>query len=113
VAAFLPLGARRILTLAAPVLGIIVLFATPIGAESVVTVAGQPLTVLRLDGLAFPFALIFLIAALLNAIYALHQDDRLQDGAGMVYAGAAVGAALAGDLVTLFLYWELTAISSV
>lgn len=113
VTALLPLGARRFVTIAAPVLGIIVLLATPLGAQSVVTVAGLPLTILRLDGLAYPFALIFLIAALLNAIYALHQDDRLQDGAGMVYAGAAIGAALAGDLVTLFLYWELTAISSV
>jgi multicomponent Na+:H+ antiporter subunit D len=68
---------------------------------------------LRLDALAFPFALIFLIASVLNAIYALHQDDRLQDAAALVYGGAAIGAVLAGDLATLFIYWELTAVSSV
>ena len=31
----------------------------------------------------------------------------------MLYAGSALGAVFAGDLVTLFVYWELTAISSV
>ncbi|MEZ5818309.1 MAG: Na(+)/H(+) antiporter subunit D [Hyphomicrobiaceae bacterium] len=113
VAALLPHSLRRALTLAAPASGIAVLLSTPIGSQSVVTFAGLPLTILRLDALAFPFALIFLIAALLGAIYALHQDDRLQDASAMVYAGAAIGATLAGDLATLFIYWELTAISSV
>ncbi|MGE0766090.1 MAG: Na(+)/H(+) antiporter subunit D [Hyphomicrobiaceae bacterium] len=113
IAAFLPQRARQALTLAAPAAGIAVLFSTQIGAESFVTVAGLPLTILRLDALAYPFALIFLIACVFNAIYALHQDDRLQDSAAMVYGGAAIGATLAGDFVTLFLYWELTAISSV
>lgn len=113
VAAMLPWRARRILSIAAPAFGIAILLVTPLGSESVATVAGVPLTILRLDALAFPFALIFLIAALLNAIYALHQDDWRQDAAGMIYAGAAIGAALAGDLATLFIYWELTALSSV
>jgi multicomponent Na+:H+ antiporter subunit D len=113
IAACLPLRARQALTLAAPAAGIAVLFSTPIGSESIVTLAGVPLTILRLDSLAYPFALIFLIASVLNAIYALHQDDRLQDASAMVYAGAAIGATLAGDFVTLFFYWELTAISSV
>ena len=33
--------------------------------------------------------------------------------AGLVYAGAAIGGAFAGDLITLFVYWEGTAIASV
>ncbi|MCB1921876.1 MAG: Na(+)/H(+) antiporter subunit D, partial [Candidatus Competibacteraceae bacterium] len=59
------------------------------------------------------FALIFLIASWLGVIYALHLRDTVQDVAALIYAGAAIGAVLAGDLVTLFIYWELTAISSV
>jgi len=31
----------------------------------------------------------------------------------MAYAGAAIGAVFAGDLITLFVYWELTALTSV
>ncbi len=109
----LPRALRQMVALAAPALGIAVLIATPMGTHSAIEISGLTLTFLRLDGLAFPFTLIFLIAALLNGIYALHQDDRLQDCMAMIYAGAAIGAVLAGDLATLFIYWELTAISSV
>ena len=109
----LPRFSRRALTLAAPAAGIAVLLSTPIGASVVVPFAGLELTILRLDALAFPFALIFLIAALLNSIYALHQDDRLHDAMALVYGGAAIGGTLAGDLATLFIYWEITALSSV
>jgi multicomponent Na+:H+ antiporter subunit D len=33
--------------------------------------------------------------------------------AAMIYVGSAVGAVFAGDLITLFVYWEITAVSSV
>ncbi len=112
-AAFLPHRARQALTLLAPLAGFALLIATPIGAHAAVTISGFELTLLRLDKLSFVFALIFLLASALAALYALHEDSRLHDASAMIYAGAAIGAALAGDLVTLFVYWELTAISSV
>ena len=49
----------------------------------------------------------------MSTLYALHVTDTKQHIAGLVYAGAAIVAALAGDLVTLFVAWELTALSSV
>ena len=33
--------------------------------------------------------------------------------AGLIYAGSALGAVFAGDLVTLFIFWEGIAIASV
>ncbi|MDZ7790267.1 MAG: Na(+)/H(+) antiporter subunit D [Xanthomonadales bacterium] len=74
---------------------------------------GYALTPLRLDGLSFVFALIFLIAAFLTGLFMLSNRSRLEPAATLVYAGAAVAAALAGDLLTLFLYWEATALASV
>ena len=112
-ACLLPRVGRQLLTLGTPVAGLLLLIATPMGALTTLPIFGYDLTLLRLDGLAFPFGIIFLIAAFLNAIFALHQDDRLQDSAVMIYGGAAIGAVLAGDLASLFIYWELTAVSSV
>ncbi|MFM1816196.1 MAG: hypothetical protein RLZ98_2891 [Pseudomonadota bacterium] len=112
-AAALPRGIRQAITLLAPLAGAYVLTNTPLDSQAVVSVAGFDLTLLRLDKLSFIFALIFLIASALASLYALHQNSRLHDSAALVYAGAAIGAALAGDLVTLFIFWELTAISSV
>jgi multicomponent Na+:H+ antiporter subunit D len=71
------------------------------------------LTVVRIDKLSFVFGVIFHIAAFLSVIYALHVKEALEHVAAMVYVGAAIGALFAGDLITLFVYWELTALSSV
>ena len=37
----------------------------------------------------------------------------MQHVAGLIYAGGALGAVFAGDLVTLFIFWEIIAIASV
>src|SRR5690606_33218650 len=63
--------------------------------------------------LSFIFGLAFIIAAGLFGVYSLHRRDPAQDSTAMIYAGAAVTAVFVGDLVSLFIAWELTAISSV
>ena len=67
----------------------------------------------RVDGLSLVFGYIFYIAALLSIVYAYHIRDTVQQVAALVYAGSALGGVFAGDLITLFVYWEGTAISSV
>jgi len=68
---------------------------------------------MRVDKLSLLFGYLFHIAALMAAIYALHIRDTVQQVAGLIYAGSALGAVFAGDLITLFIFWEILAISSV
>ncbi len=86
---------------------------TPSGEYGQIELFGQSLVLVRIDSLSRIFGVIFHIAAIVSAIYALHLKDAKQHVAGMVYAGGAIGACCAGDLITLFFFWELTAISSV
>ncbi|MPY69244.1 MAG: Na(+)/H(+) antiporter subunit D [Alphaproteobacteria bacterium] len=74
---------------------------------------GYRLAPVRVDQLSLIFGYIFHIAAALSIVYAFHIRDAVQQVAGLVYAGAAIGGAFAGDLITLFVYWEGTAVSSV
>jgi multicomponent Na+:H+ antiporter subunit D len=74
---------------------------------------GQSLVAVRVDKLSLVFGYIFHLAAFICAIYSYHLKDPVQHVAGMTYAGAAIGAAFAGDLITLFVFWELTALTSV
>jgi multicomponent Na+:H+ antiporter subunit D len=67
----------------------------------------------RVDRLSLVWGYVFHIAAILSAIYAAHEKSALGAAAGAAYAGSAIGAAFAGDLLTLFVFWELTAITSV
>ena len=103
---------RRIYMLALPVASLALLVWLPDGESGQVEIFGLDLVTLRVDKLSFVFALVFLITAILTVIYSWHVRDNLQHVAAFIYAGGGIGATLAGDLVTLLLYWELTAISS-
>jgi len=74
---------------------------------------GQTLTAMRVDRLSLLFGYVFVIAILLGTIYALQVSDTAQHVAALVYGGSALGAVFAGDLLTLFVFWELTAVASV
>ncbi len=109
----LPTTPRRIVSVCLPVLGFLNLLTIAEGTLWHITWGGYELTVLRADRLSMLFGYLFHLAAFLGAIYALHLKDRLQIGTGLIYAGSAVGAVFAGDLITLFIFWELLAITSV
>ncbi|WP_376695028.1 Na(+)/H(+) antiporter subunit D [Wenzhouxiangella sp. EGI_FJ10305] len=112
----LPLFGYRLrcaLLLIVPVIAAVWLLQMPRPLTVETELLGYALMPVRLDGLSFVFALIFLIAAFLTGLFMLSNRSRLEPAAMLVYAGAAVAAALAGDLLTLFLYWEATALASV
>ncbi len=104
---------RALLLLIVPVLGFISLLSFSYGHHAVFHVLGFELTFMRVDKLSMIFSIIFSIAALLGGIYSWHVRDHIQQIATLVYAGAAIGGVLAGDLISLFLYWEATAVASV
>jgi multicomponent Na+:H+ antiporter subunit D len=77
-----------------------------------VDVAGYRLSFLHVDATSLVFGLVFALVTLLGTVYALHNDNRVESVATLVYAGGALGVVFAGDFVTLFVFWELMAISS-
>jgi|TARA_R110001599_G_scaffold56412_4_gene156127 multicomponent Na+:H+ antiporter subunit D len=74
---------------------------------------GMALKPIHIDRLSLLFGYLFHIAALISVIYSLHIKDRMQQVAAMLYAGSALGAVFAGDLLTLFVFWEMLAVTSV
>ena len=105
--------ARSAFLILLPVLGLMHLWVLSPGNFGIIEFLGHPLVTLRVDRWSMVFAWIFMIATLISAIYALHVRTPLQPTAGMAYAGSAIGAVFAGDLMTLFIFWELTALTSV
>ncbi len=107
--------ARAFLLVGGPVVALVAL----INAQglslnlSTVKVLGLDLVLYRPDSLSFVFGLAFIIASGIVGVYSLHRRDPLQDSTAMIYAGSAVTAVFVGDLISLFIAWELTAISSV
>jgi multicomponent Na+:H+ antiporter subunit D len=104
--------ARSAYLLLLPLAGLAYLVWLPYGEYGRVAFLEYELTLVRADRLSFLFGYIFMIAAWLSAIYALHVKEAPQHVAALVYAGSATSAVFAGDLLTLFVFWELTAVSS-
>jgi multicomponent Na+:H+ antiporter subunit D len=70
------------------------------------------LTPLQGDKLSRLFATIFALMAAGGGLFALSQPSRVEVPAAFLYAGSAVGVTLAGDLVSVFVFWELMAVGS-
>ncbi len=110
---FLPDVLRRAWTVVVPAAGLWALIVLEPGNYLAFAWFGAEFVPVRVDKLSLIFGYIFHIAAVISAIYALHVRDTVQHVAGMMYAGSGIGAVFAGDLVTLFVYWEAMAITSV
>lgn len=107
---------RKALVLLAPIAGGILIAQQFTSAEvigGVWQVGPLKLITLRIDSLAIIWGYIFCLAGVLNAIFGFHEKCKITDSSALIYMGAAVAAVFAGDLITLFVFWELTAISSV
>ena len=73
---------------------------------------GQELVFGRVDSLSLVFSYVFSIMAFLGMVYALHVDDDYQHVTALTYAGGALGVTFAGDFLSLYIFWELMAVSS-
>lgn len=102
----------RILMLIPPLIAIYAAFTNVPGTYGAVSWLGQTLVLARLDAMSGIFIQVFAIISLAGIIFALHVEDRWQHVAAMFYVAGGMGCVLAGDLITLFLFWEIMAIGS-
>jgi multicomponent Na+:H+ antiporter subunit D len=103
---------RSAIALGAPLMAALAVWAAPEGPIWAGTWLDLEIVPYAVDRLSRMFALIFAIMAFGGALFALNQESRLELPAALVYAGSAIGATLAGDVITLFVFWELMAIGS-
>lgn len=95
-----------------PVLGLYLWATGRIGETLNAPFAGRVLTIQRYDALAEPFVFIFTLMLVIGGLYAFHVRDKGEKVASMLYGAGAIGTALAGDLLSLYLFWELMAWTS-
>ena len=109
----LPQRLRGVVLVGLPALAAWQVWVMPMGNLYPARLMGLELELMRVDKLSRIFGLIFALMAFLGNLYAWHVRDTIQQVAALIYAGAAIGAVFAGDLITLFIWWEGTAIASV
>ena len=67
----------------------------------------------RVDALSMVFAYIMSLMCIIGTVYGLHVENPLEQSAAWVYVAGSLGVIFCGDYLTLFLFWEIMAFSSV
>jgi multicomponent Na+:H+ antiporter subunit D len=104
--------ARSAVALAVPLVALALVWTAPHGVVWEGQLMGFATVPFAVDALSRLFATVFALMAFAGALFGLNQPSRLEMPAAFVYAGAALGVTFAGDLLTLFVFWELMAIAS-
>ena len=58
------------------------------------------------------FATVFALMTLVGGIFAMRTASTFELSAAFLYAGSDIGITTCGDLITLFIYWEMMALGS-
>lgn len=104
--------ARGALLLGLPVLVLVLVWQVGDGPRWTLQYLGYTLVPLEGSPAGRLFATVFTLAAFAGGWFAWRRATVLELSAAMVYAGGAVSVALAGDWITVFVFWELMAIGS-
>lgn len=66
----------------------------------------------KVDRMSLAFGYIFTIISFIALLYSLRINDDNQYISGLLYGGSAVGAVFAGDFITLYIFWEVMAVTA-
>lgn len=109
---FLPLRARRVLSVGAPLAAWPLMAALPQGESWSASFLGFRLVWARSDALSQLFGVVFIAVAALAALYGWHRTRRTEQVASLAYAGGGLAVVFAGDLLAMLIAWEVMAVAS-
>ncbi len=112
---FIPLFRDRLriaLILIIPLVALASVWSMPLDTSCGVSYLGFDLQLIKLDSLSRLFITVFAITVFTGSLFCCRQAKSAELSAAFVYAGGAMSVVLAGDLITLFVFWELMALAS-
>ena len=103
---------RPVVVLGAPLLTLYAIWQLGDGVLQTAPFLDYQIQLVQSSPLRRLFATVFAIMAFAGALFAFRQAKWWELAAAQAYAAGAIGVSFAGDLITLFLFWELMAIFS-
>ncbi len=103
---------RHAIVLGAPLLTLWAIWQVPNGVVTTVPFLDYVIEPVEGSELRRWFATIFGIMTFVGGLYAFRQAKWYELAAAFAYAAGAIGVCFAGDLITLFLFWEFMALFS-
>lgn len=103
---------RAAVVLFAPLLTLWAVWQVPDGVVATMSFLDYQIEPVEGSALRRLFATIFSIMAFAGGLYAFRQARWYELAAAQAYAAGAIGVCFAGDLITMFIYWEMMALFS-
>ncbi|MGD8482186.1 MAG: proton-conducting transporter membrane subunit, partial [Gammaproteobacteria bacterium] len=103
---------RTAVVLLTPLLTLIAIWQVPDGVVMTIAFLEYPIEPLEGSPVRRLFATIFAIMAFGGGLFAYRHAKWYELAAALAYAAGAIGVSFAGDLISLFLFWELMALFS-
>ena len=103
---------RRGAALAGSTLALLLVAMLPQDLRVSLPLLGQELIPLRVEALGRVFALAFALYAVVATVYAWTENSAAGRGFSLTLAAGGIGVSLAGDWLTLFLFWEMLTVCS-
>lgn len=103
---------QRTFIVIAPIMAFLQLWTYSGDTSWTVAVSTFDLQLLHITCAGRLFASAFIIALWLGGLFALESASKIELASVFIYAGSAISVTLCGDLITLFLFWELMALAS-
>ncbi|WP_282111240.1 Na(+)/H(+) antiporter subunit D [Shewanella algicola] len=104
--------ARTTIILIAPMITLLAIWQIPDGVQSTVNFLSYNIEPVEGSPLRRLFATIFTIMVFVGGLFSFRIARWYELAAAFTYAAGAIGVSFAGDLITMFVYWELMAIFS-
>lgn len=113
-AMLVPKVLRKVVLAVGPFAALYAALSLHIGTDATFSVfgTGYQLCYMYVDKLSYVFCMIFALMACIGGIYSCHNESRMEALCSMSYAGCALGVTLAKDWMTMILFWEALAITS-
>ena len=103
---------RTLFILIIPCLSLLSLWSMPFGSDCSIQYLDYELILINLDSLSRLFITVFAITVFTVGLFCCKQASSTELSAAYIYAGGAMSVVLAGDLISLFIFWELMALAS-
>lgn len=108
----LPRHSRSVFSLFIPLLALGLVWMAPSGVHLTLELMDYRLVVYKVDRLSRLFGTIFALITIIGSLFAYHVKEAAKQTAALLYAAGALGVTFAGDLITLFVFWELMSLPS-
>ena len=103
---------RTLFILIIPCLSLLSVWSMPFASDCSIQYLDYELILINLDSLSRLFIIVFAITVFTVGLFCYKQASSTELSAAYIYAGGAMSVVLAGDLISLFIFWELMALAS-